>query len=274
MTLSTLPRTGSEMTTLLQTKDLNFSYRTATPILKNINVAITEGVNVGLVGESGSGKSTLLRLLLGILKPTTGEIFFEGEKLSLDDKSQAKIFRSQVQVVFQDPYSSLDPRQRIDRLIAEPLISLGLNEKNGSDKKAQNTWVTEQVVSALEAVGLSADSAKRYPDEFSGGQRQRIAIARAIVCKPRVLLADEPVSALDVTTRVHIIELLRDLGLMHNLTIVTVSHDLAVVASLCKETIVLERGVVVEQGLTSQVLGAPSHPYTKKLIESLPRLKA
>ena len=274
MTLSTLPRTGSEMTTLLQTKDLNFSYRTATPILKNINVAITEGVNVGLVGESGSGKSTLLRLLLGILKPTTGEILFEEEKLSLDDKSQAKIFRSQVQVVFQDPYSSLDPRQRIDRLIAEPLISLGLNEKNGSDKKAQNTWVTEQVVSALEAVGLSADSAKRYPDEFSGGQRQRIAIARAIVCKPRVLLADEPVSALDVTTRVHIIELLRDLGLMHNLTIVTVSHDLAVVASLCKETIVLERGVVVEQGLTSQVLGAPSHPYTKKLIESLPRLKA
>ncbi len=274
MTLSTLPRTGSEMTTFLQTKDLNFSYRTATPILKNINVAITEGVNVGLVGESGSGKSTLLRLLLGILKPTTGEILFEEEKLSLDDKSQAKIFRSQVQVVFQDPYSSLDPRQRIDRLIAEPLISLGLNEKNGSDKKAQNTWVTEQVVSALEAVGLSADSAKRYPDEFSGGQRQRIAIARAIVCKPRVLLADEPVSALDVTTRVHIIELLRDLGLMHNLTIVTVSHDLAVVASLCKETIVLERGVVVEQGLTSQVLGAPSHPYTKKLIESLPRLKA
>jgi ABC-type microcin C transport system duplicated ATPase subunit YejF len=262
-----------EVANLLAAKDLNFSYRTSVPILKEINVHVSEGSNVGLVGESGSGKSTLLRLLLGILSPTAGEILFEGNKLELSDKVQARKFRSQVQVVFQDPYSSLDPRQRIDRLIAEPLISLGLSKQVSTEKRLQSAWVEEQVIGALESVGLSADLAKRYPDEFSGGQRQRIAIARAIVCKPRILLADEPVSALDVTTRVHIIELLRDLGERNNLTIVTVSHDLAVVASLCKETIVLEKGVVVEQGLTAQVLGEPSHPYTKKLIESLPRLK-
>ncbi len=266
-------RVVGEMTNLLETRDLNFSYRTGVPILKDVNVHVSEGSNVGLVGESGSGKSTLLRLLLGILSPTAGEILFEGSNLELSNKIQAKEFRSQVQVVFQDPYSSLDPRQRIDHLIAEPLISLRLSKQVSAEKRLQSAWVEEQVIGALESVGLSADLAKRYPDEFSGGQRQRIAIARAIVCKPRILLADEPVSALDVTTRVHIIELLRDLGEKNNLTIVTVSHDLAVVASLCNETIVLEKGVVVEQGLTSQVLGAPSHPYTKKLIESLPRLK-
>ena len=262
------------MTTLLQAHSVNFSYHAGVPILRNISVSVNEGINVGLVGESGSGKSTLLRLLLGILTPTEGEISFSGSVLSLSNLEQARKFRSQVQVVFQDPYSSLDPRQRVDRLIAEPLISLGLSKEISDDRKTRMRWIEDQVIGALESVGLNPDSAKRYPDEFSGGQRQRIAIARAIVCKPRILLADEPVSALDVTTRVHIVELMKELAEKHNLTIVTVSHDLAVVASLCKETIVLEKGVVVEQGLTSQVLGHPTHPYTRKLIESLPRLPA
>lgn len=261
-------------TPILETRNLNFSYHSGVPILNDVNISVMKGQNVGLVGESGSGKSTILRLLLGIHRPTQGHILFSGEELSLKDKEQARRFRSQVQVVFQDPYSSLDPRQRVDQLIAEPLRSLGLAKDanvGGSRTEIQN-WIENEVVEALRAVDLPTDSARRYPDEFSGGQRQRIAIARAIVCKPQVLLADEPVSALDVSTRVRVIDLIAELGRTKGLTIVMVSHDLAVVAALCQQSIVLERGVVVEQGSTASVLGAPSHRYTQRLIESLPRL--
>lgn len=259
---------------ILETRNLHFSYRSGAPILNDVNISIIKGQNVGLVGESGSGKSTILRLLLGIHRPTQGHILFAGEELSLRDKEQARRFRSQVQVVFQDPYSSLDPRQRVDQLIAEPLRSLGIakDANPGSSRAGINDWTENEVVEALKSVGLPADSARRYPDEFSGGQRQRIAIARAIVCKPQVLLADEPVSALDVSTRVRVIDLIAELGATKGLTIVMVSHDLAVVAALCKKSIVLERGVVVEQGETATVLGSPSHKYTQRLIESLPRL--
>lgn len=259
---------------ILQTQNLYFSYHAGATILNDVNISIMKGQNVGLVGESGSGKSTILRLLLGIHRPTQGKILFEGDELSLKNKEQARRFRSQVQVVFQDPYSSLDPRQRVDQLIAEPLRSLGIaKEANPSgSRSSMNEWIENEVVEALKAVGLPADSALRYPDEFSGGQRQRIAIARAIVCKPQVLLADEPVSALDVSTRVRVIDLIAELGTTKGLTIVMVSHDLAVVAALCKQSIVLEHGVVVEQGETSSVLGSPSHRYTQRLIESLPRL--
>lgn len=259
---------------ILQTQNLYFSYHSGTPILNDVNISIMKGQNVGLVGESGSGKSTILRLLLGIHRPTKGKILFAGEELSLKNKEQARRFRSQVQVVFQDPYSSLDPRQRVDQLIAEPLRSLGIakDANPGGTRSGLKEWMENEVVEALKSVGLPADSARRYPDEFSGGQRQRIAIARAIVCKPQVLLADEPVSALDVSTRVRVIDLIAELGATMGLTIVMVSHDLAVVAALCKQAIVLEHGVVVEQGETATVLGAPSHRYTQRLIESLPRL--
>jgi ABC-type microcin C transport system duplicated ATPase subunit YejF len=260
--------------TILEARAVDFAYRPSVPVLSNINVRVTEGLNIGIVGESGSGKSTLLRLMLGILRPTQGEILFSGDKLMLSNKDQARAFRSQVQVVFQDPYSSLDPRQRIDRLIAEPLLSLGLAKEanHGSNRSTIKKWVEDQVEDALRSVGLPIDSAYRYPDEISGGQRQRIAIARAIVCKPKILLADEPVSALDVSTRERVIELIAELGRIRGLSVVMVSHDLAVVAALCQQTVVLEKGVVVEQGDTTAVLGAPSHPYTQKLIESLPRL--
>lgn len=259
---------------ILETRNLNFSYNSGVPILHDVNISITKGQNVGLVGESGSGKSTVLRLLLGIYRPTQGQILFAGEELALRNREQARRFRSQVQVVFQDPYSSLDPRQRVDQLIAEPLRSLGIakDANVGGSRANIRDWMENEVVEALKSVGLPADSARRYPDEFSGGQRQRIAIARAIVCKPQVLLADEPVSALDVSTRVRVIELIAELGATKDLTIVMVSHDLAVVAALCKQSIVLEKGFVVEQGSTASVLGAPSHAYTQRLIESLPRL--
>ena len=261
-------------TSILQTNNVNFSYRAGSPVLHDINIAVTEGQNVGLVGESGSGKSTLLRLLLGIQTPTQGQILFAGTVLSLSNREQARRFRSQVQVVFQDPYSSLDPRQRIDQLIAEPLRSLGIaKEANaGRSRSTIRKWIENEVAEALRAVDLPEDAAHRYPDEFSGGQRQRIAIARAIVCKPKVLLADEPVSALDVSTRVRVIDLIAELGRTKAMTIVMVSHDLAVVAALCQQSIVLERGLVVEQGSTASVLGEPKHKYTQRLIESLPRL--
>lgn len=251
---------------LVEARGVGFEYRKDVPALKNINVSLTAGENLGIVGESGSGKSTLLRLLLGIHQPTSGEIIFSGRNLDLSDRKQAREFRKKVQVVFQDPYSSLDPRQRIDRLIAEPIHSLGLAK--GKSKQ----WVRRQVASVIDLVGLPGDSGRRYPSEFSGGQRQRIGIARAIVCNPEVLLADEPVSALDVSTRVHIVDLLAHLGESRGLTIVMVSHDLAVIAALCKQTVVLEKGVVVEQGSTASVLGSPRQPYTQTLIESLPRL--
>lgn len=261
------------MSAILEAQDIQFEYRQNEPVLREINLLVTPGTNVGIVGESGSGKSTLLRLLLGILKPTRGNVIFSEKELSLSDRTQALDFRRHVQVIFQDPYSSLDPRQRIDKLIAEPLISLGMaRSMGGESRRSRQKWVEEKVVETLHAVGLSADSLKRYPSEFSGGQRQRIAIARAIICNPRILLADEPVSALDVSTRVRIIELLKELSETRGETIIMVSHDLAVVAALCKETVVLEKGRIVEQGNTSQVLGNPTQLYTQKLIGSLPRL--
>ncbi|WP_231587727.1 ABC transporter ATP-binding protein, partial [Microbacterium oxydans] len=172
-------------------------------------------------------------------------------------------FRASVQPVFQDPYSSLDPRQRIDRIIGEPLRSLGL---------ATGTDAQRRIAEALESVGLPADAARRYPHEFSGGQRQRIAIARAIVSRPRVLLADEPVSALDVTTRVQVLELLDRLRRENGLSLIMVSHDLTAIASACDRTVVLQHGRVVEQGPTASVLHAPQEPYTRALVDAVPRL--
>ncbi|MDX3101310.1 ABC transporter ATP-binding protein [Nonomuraea angiospora] len=251
---------------VLAAHDVGFAYRGGTPVLEGVSVAVTAGRNLALVGESGAGKTTLLRLLLGLARPTSGQVRFEGAELSPRDRS----FRRAVQPVFQDPYSSLDPRQRVDRIVSEPLRAMGLLAPGS--RAARRREAADRVAGALESVGLPADAARRYPHEFSGGQRQRLAIARAVVCGPRVLLADEPVSALDVSTRVRVVELLAELGESRGLTVVVVSHDLSVVAALCRETAVIERGRVVEQGPTASVLGSPEHPYTRRLIESVPRL--
>jgi len=174
-------------------------------------------------------------------------------------------FRASVQTVFQDPYSSLDPRQKIASIVAEPLRSLGI---------ARGDRARTLVAESLAAVGLPADTLDRYPHEFSGGQRQRIAIARATVCHPRLLLADEPVSALDVTTRIQVIDLLASLRESAGLAILMVSHDLSAIAALCDETVVLNAGRVVEQGPTAQILTAPREPYTRRLVDAVPRLPA
>ncbi|MFD3911324.1 ABC transporter ATP-binding protein [Streptomyces sp. NPDC058603] len=251
---------------ILAARDAGFAYRGAPPVLHDVSLDIAAGRSLGLVGESGAGKTTLLRLLLGLTRPTSGRILFDGDELRLRDREQMRRFRRGVQSVFQDPYSSLDPRQRVSGIVAEPLRSLGLSRPVPRGEE------DPRVAAALEAVGLPADAARRYPHEFSGGQRQRIAIARATVCDPRVLLADEPVSALDVTTRVRIVDLLVELKETRGLTIAMVSHDLSVVAALCERTAVLENGRVVEQGDTTSVLGSPSHPYSRRLIASVPRL--
>jgi len=254
------------MTAILELREAGLRYRrAATPALDGVSFAVEPGRSLGLVGESGAGKTTALSLLLGLARPTSGAVLFEGEPLDPRDRAQLRRFRRAVQPVFQDPYSSLDPRQSVGRIVGEPLASLRVAD--GADAR-------DRVARALEAVALPADAARRYPHEFSGGQRQRIAIARAIVSRPRVLLADEPVSALDVTTRIQIIELLGALAATEDMTVVMVSHDLGVVASLCADTVVLQGGRVVEQGTTREVLGSPKDPYTRRLLASVPRLPA
>ncbi|WP_311245642.1 ATP-binding cassette domain-containing protein [Microbacterium sp. WCS2018Hpa-23] len=247
---------------LLELRSAGFAYGSRR-VLDDISLSLDEGDSLGLVGESGAGKSTILRLLLGLSGPREGEVLFDGAPLNLRDRAQMRRFRASVQPVFQDPYSSLDPRQRIDRIIGEPLRSLGL--ASGADAQ-------HRIAESLESVGLPADTARRYPHEFSGGQRQRIAIARAVVSRPRVLLADEPVSALDVTTRVQVLELLDRLRRENGLSLVMVSHDLTAIASACDRTVVLQNGRVVEQGATASVLHAPQDPYTRALVDAVPRL--
>ena len=245
--------------TLLGLDKVDFSYGRTTKVLHDVSFTVEAGASLGIVGESGSGKTTLLRLLLGLNRPSAGTIAFEDQRLDPANRSFMQAYRRQAQAVFQDPYSSLDPRQSIFSIIAEPLRSLRIP----GDHRAL-------VAAALDAVDLSPDSLTRYPHQFSGGQRQRIAIARAIVAKPKLLLADEAVSALDLSTRVRIVELFQRLA--QDMTLVFVSHDLGVVAALCRDIVVLERGRVVEAGRTHDILTNPQHPYTRALLQSVPRM--
>jgi peptide/nickel transport system ATP-binding protein len=235
----------------------------ATRALDGVDVPVEAGRSLGIVGESGSGKSTLLRLLLGLDSPSSGAVRYRGEPLDRRDRRQLRRLRADVQPVFQDPRSSLDPRMRVGAVVAEPLRSL----KVPGDHRAR-------VASVLESVGLDPEVASRYPAQFSGGQRQRIAIARALAPSPSVLVADEPVSALDVSVRGQVVDLLQRLAAEHGLTLVLVSHDIAIVGRLCERTVVLHHGRVVEEGATASVLADPREPYTRRLLAAVPRLPA
>ena len=232
------------------------------PVLQGVSFAIGENEIVGLVGESGSGKSTIGRLVAGLDRPDEGSISLRGRTYSrpggidIDRK-----MRSQIQVVFQDPYASLNPRRRIRSILAEPFIV-------GTDLDAVAIrWRVEELVRDVE---LPQDMLDRFPAQLSGGQRQRVAIARAIALEPSLIVADEPVSALDITTQAKILRLLKALRERRKLSLLFISHDLGVVSELCDRVVVLENGLVVEAGETARVFGAPQHPYTRRLIAAIP----
>jgi ABC-type dipeptide/oligopeptide/nickel transport system ATPase subunit len=247
--------------TLLSVENLGFAYGRDRPVLDDISFTVPQGANVGLVGESGSGKSTLLRLLLGLESPQKGRILFDGAPLQARDRRYMHAYRRRVQAVFQDPYSSLNPAHRVQRIVTEPLRSLNI--------PGDHRQMAEE---AITSVGLDPDTLTRYPHQFSGGQRQRIAIARAIVARPELLLADEAVSALDLSTRVRIVDLFGEIA--QKMTMVFVSHDMGVVAALCDRIVVLDRGRIVEAGETAAILRAPQHAYTRSLLSSIPRMPA
>ena len=229
--------------------------------LENISLQIGHGEVVSLVGESGSGKSTLGRILLKLTNADKGTIRFDGLNFYSNKSTELKRFRSTIQIIFQDPYSSLDPKRTIGYSISEPLII---------QNKYRATEIQEKVRKLLTAVGINPDSAKRYPHEFSGGQRQRIAIARAISTEPKIIVADEPTSALDVTVQAQILELLLKLKDEQNISFLFISHDLAVVQQVSDSVAVLCEGRILEKGSTSQVLQNPLNGYTKSLINSVP----
>ncbi|GAB3926491.1 ABC transporter permease [Microlunatus endophyticus] len=229
--------------------------------LDSVSFDVAAGERFGIVGESGSGKSTLLRLLCGLDAPTSGAAEVAGVQLAGARERGLGRLREQAQIVFQDPHSSLDPRMRVREVIAEPL------------RHATQAERRTKVADLLAAVGLPAAAADRYPHQFSGGQRQRIAIARALITEPRILFADEAVSALDVSVRAQVLNLLADLVDAYALTLVFVSHDLNVIRHLCTSVAVMQSGRIVECGPTDQVYADPRHPYTRQLIGALPTLQ-
>lgn len=232
--------------------------------LRGVSLDIGPGQRFGIVGESGCGKSTLLRIIAGLDQPTSGTVTVGGVEISRLPERRLGFLRQQLQLVFQDPMSSLDPRMRVRDIVAEPLVGQGRR-----DRAANLARVHE----LLEAVGLAPEAAERYPHQFSGGQRQRISIARALAPDPHILIADEPVSALDVSVRAQVLNLIHDLVERLSLTLVFVSHDLSVVRHVCDHVAVMSRGEIVETGPVSAVYDRPEHPYTRQLIAAAPRLK-
>jgi peptide/nickel transport system ATP-binding protein len=214
-----------------------------------------------IVGESGSGKSTLARLVMALDRPSAGRIRLFGRDLATLGRRALGAARREFQMVFQDPYGSLDPRQSVLKIVAEPLAALG------EARAAQRRRVGEM----LEAVGLRAADMGKYPHEFSGGQRQRIAIARALVTRPRLIVADEPVSALDVSVQAQVLNLLQDMSREFGVTYLLISHDLAVVDHVCDEAAVMYRGRIVEQAPTGRLFRRAAHPYTRALIDAVPQ---
>lgn len=246
---------------MLQIEAISKSFGGA-PVLEQISLNLDAGQSIGLVGESGSGKSTIIRCTLGLIKPDSGLVSYDGLDIHHAGRADTLRFRRDVQLVFQDPYASLNPRMTVEELVGEGLLVHQL-ERSAAGRR-------DRVVEMLEMVGLGAEALPRYPRSFSGGQRQRIAIARALVIRPQLLICDEPVSALDVSVQAQVINLLQDMQSKLNLGILFVAHDLAVVRHLCTTVAVLEKGRIVEHGPREEVFDNPQHPYTRSLLEAVP----
>ncbi|MBK3742246.1 ABC transporter ATP-binding protein [Paraburkholderia nemoris] len=257
---------------LLEARDVSVDFKTKLPGLSgwfrsghfravaDANVSVRQGETLGIVGESGSGKSTLAMALLGLQRTVHGEIEFQGRALGSYRGAEQTALRSNMQVVFQDPFSSLSPRQTIERIVGE---GLALHRPEMSQQARR-----DKVVSVLREVGLDRTVLYRYPHEFSGGQRQRIAIARALVLEPRILILDEPTSALDVSIQQQVLKLLAGLQQKYNLGFVFISHDLAVIGAMAHRVAVMQNGSIVESGDVEQIFATPAHPYTRKLLKA------
>ncbi|RYZ12231.1 MAG: ATP-binding cassette domain-containing protein [Comamonadaceae bacterium] len=230
--------------------------------LNGVSFEVQAGRSLGIVGESGSGKSTIARLVMALDRPTAGQVELLGRDLHAASPAELRHARRDLQMVFQDPYGSLDPRQTVARIVAEPLEALA---------RTSRAEQREQAGASLAAVGLRASDLDKYPHEFSGGQRQRIAIARALITRPKLIVADEPVSALDVSVQAQVLNLLQDLQQQFGISYLLISHDLAVVNHLCDEVCVLHRGVVVERGAPQRLFARAEHPYTRALLAAVPR---
>ena len=233
--------------------------------LDDVSIALTVGSTLAVVGESGSGKSTLARCLLQLHPFDSGEVLFEGVNLAKLDKNALREKRQHLQMVFQDPFASLNPRMKVGEIVGEGLLIHGLG--SASEQK-------DKTLQMLVKVGLQADDAQKYPHQFSGGQRQRIGIARALVLQPKVVVCDEPVSALDVSVQAQILLLLKELQAEMNLSYIFISHDLRVVRHIADEIVVMNAGKIVESGSIEAVYSTPQQPYTQQLLSAIPGRKA
>jgi peptide/nickel transport system ATP-binding protein len=242
-----------------------FGLRAASQVraVTDVSLAIEAGETLGLVGESGSGKSTLGRMLLRLVEPDAGQVFFDGRNVLRAGGAELRRLRRDMQIIFQDPFGSLDPRLTVEQTVCEPLAIHGGEHRNGRRVRAAEV---------LRSVGLDASVLRRYPHEFSGGQRQRIGIARALVLRPRFIVADEPVSALDVSVGAQIVNLLKQLQREFSLTYLFISHSMPIVRYLADRIAVMQQGELVEVGTTEQITNLPQHPYTRSLLEATPEM--
>jgi peptide/nickel transport system ATP-binding protein/oligopeptide transport system ATP-binding protein len=244
----------------IQRKGL-FGKATSVRAVNDVSFAIERGETFGLVGESGSGKTTTGRCILRLIEPSSGEVIFDGRDVLKLSQAELRAARRQMQIVFQDPYSSLNPRMRVADIVEEPLVI----HKLGS--KAERR---ERVKELFGLVGLNPDHLQRYPHEFSGGQRQRIGLARALALNPSLVIADEPVSALDVSVQAQVVNLLMELQQRLQLTYLFIAHDLRLVEHICSRVAVMYLGRIVEMGETAKLFAAPQHPYTRALLSAIP----